>query len=87
MVYKDVMIIVKEIVKKITNTDIESDDYDLSILFESIDYVNMVMSIEQAFNIFFDVKDLKINNLNTIKKVCMLTLNKIGELDGKCQTE
>lgn len=87
MSYKEVRIKVKEVVEEITQIDIVSDDYDLSKLFESIDYVNMVMNVERIFNISFDVKDLKINKLNTIKKVCTIILMKLGELDGKSKVD
>lgn len=82
----------KEIRKKvlqaidgIAEIDCKNDleDIEFSEYFESIDYVKMLLKLEETFGIYFELSDLVIKRINTLNKVCEIIEMKCGKNNAK----
>ena len=69
----------RDIIKKFLKGRKIDDDFDLAKnkVLDSLDFINLIFSIEDVFNIKFEDKDLNNKNFNNIKNILKIIKKKI----------
>lgn len=65
--------IIKEILKKdVLDDKIEMDDFFADNLFDSLQLIQLIVNIENQFNVVIDGEFLEIDNLKNLDSICDL---------------